>query len=199
MNRKRYWENFDLPNDEFTLIQISSVRLLESGVLRCRSHLSELRNALKVEKSSLRKTNWGVFFALLLIFIGAFISFMLYIQDAAFSIPGILLILSALLVLYISDKFLSSRPASLLLEDVVLEKFNLLKEMQEIVTKINALWPYELTPLESVDINYLYSLPSDLSQFLKEADRLISDFENEARVAIDKKYCQCKKTLYVFN
>lgn len=188
-----------MPNDEFTLIQMSSVRLLESGVLRCRSRLSELRNALNVEKSSLHKTNWGVAFALLLIFIGAFISFMLYIQDEAFSIPGILLILSALLVLYISDKFLSSRPASLLLEDVVLEKFNLLKEMQEIVTNINALWPYELTPLESIDINYLYSLPSDLPQFLKEADRLISDFENEARVAIDKKYCQCKKTLYVYN
>lgn len=199
MNTKRYWKNFDLPNDEFTLIQISSIKLLESGVMRCRSRLSELRNALNVEKSSLRKTNWGVAFALLLIFIGAFISFMLYIQDEAFSIPGILLILSALLVLYISDKFLSSRPASLLLEDVVLEKFNLLKEMQEIVMNINALWPYELAPLESVDINYLYRLPSDLPQFLKEADQLISDFENEAWVAIDKKYCQCKKKLYVYN
>ena len=199
MNRKRYWENFDLPNDEFTLIQISSVRLLESGLLRCRSRLSELRNAFNEEKSSVRKTNWGVAFALLLIFIGGFISFAVFIKDESLSIPGILLILSALLVLYISDKFLSSRPASLLLEDVVLEKFNLLKEMQEIVTNINALWPYELTPLESIDINYLYSLPSDLPQFLKEADRLISDFENEARVAIDKKYCQCKNPLYVYN
>ena len=188
-----------MPNDEFTLIQMSSVRLLESGVLRCRSRLLELRNALNEEKSSLRKTNWGVAFALLLIFIGAFISFMLYIQDEAFSIPGILLILSALLVLYISDKFLSSRPASLLLEDVVLEKFNLLKGLQDVVTNINAMWPYESAPLESVEINYLYNLPADLPQFLKEADRLISDFENEARVAIDKKYCQYKKTLYVYN
>lgn len=199
MNRKRYWENFDLPNDEFTLIQMSSVRLLESGVLRCRSRLSELRNALNVEKSSLRKTNWGVAFALLLIFIGAFISFTVFIKDESLSIPGILLMLAGLLVVYISDKFWSSRSASLFPADVVLEKFNLLKGLQDVVTNINAMWPYELTPLESVDINYLYSLPSDLPQFLKEADRLISDFENEARVAIDKKYCQCKKTLYVYN
>ncbi|MEA4809584.1 hypothetical protein [Macellibacteroides fermentans] len=199
MNRKRYWENFDLPNDEFTLIQISSVRLLESGLLRCRSRLSELRNALNVEKSSLRKTNWGVAFALLLIFIGAFISFTVFIKDESLSIPGILLMLAGLLVVYISDKFWSSRSASLFPADVVLEKFNLLKGLQDVVTNINAMWPYELTPLESVDINYLYSLPSDLPQFLKEADRLISDFENEARVAIDKKYCQCKKTLYVYN
>lgn len=199
MNRKRYWENFDLPNDEFTLIQISSVRLLESGVLCCRSRLSELRNALNEEKSSLRKTNWGVAFALLLIFIGAFISFTVFIKDESLSIPGILLMLAGLLVVYISDKFWSSRSASLFPADVVLEKFNLLKGLQDVVTNINAMWPYELTPLESVDINYLYSLPSDLPQFLKEADRLISDFENEARVAIDKKYCQCKKTLYVYN
>lgn len=199
MNRKRYWENFDLPNDEFTLIQISSVRLLESGLLRCRSRLSELRNALNVEKSSLRKTNWGVAFALLLIFIGAFISFTVFIKDESLSIPGILLMLAGLLVVYISDKFWSSRSTSLFPADVVLEKFNLLKGLQDVVTNINAMWPYELTPLESVDINYLYSLPSDLPQFLKEADRLISDFENEARVAIDKKYCQCKKTLYVYN
>lgn len=187
-----------MPNDEFTLIQMSSVRLLDSGVLRCRSRLLELRNALNVEKSSLRKTNWGVAFALLLIFIGAFISFMLYIQDEAFSIPGILLILSALLVLYISDKFLSSRSASLFPADVVLEKFNLLKGLQDVVTNINAM-SYESAPLESVEINYLYNLPADLPQFLKEADRLISDFENEARVAIDKKYCQCKNPLYVYN
>lgn len=199
MNTKRYWDHIDLPNDDFALIQISSVRLLESGVLRCRSRLSELRNALNEEKSSLRKTNWGVAFALLLIFIGAFISFMLYIQDEAFSIPGILLMLAGLLVVYISDKFWSSRSASLFPADVVLEKFNLLKGLQDVVTNINAMWPYESAPLESVEINYLYSLPLDLPQFLKEADRLISDFENEARVAIDKKYCQCKKTLYVYN
>ena len=188
-----------MPNDEFTLIQMSSVRLLESGVLRCRSRLSELRNALNEEKSSLRKTNWGVAFALLLIFIGAFISFMLYIQDEAFSIPGILLMLAGLLVVYISDKFWSSRSASLFPADVVLEKFNLLKGLQDVVTNINAMWPYESAPLESVEINYLYNLPADLPQFLKEADRLISDFENEARVAIDKKYCQCKNPLYVYN
>ena len=199
MNTKRYWDNLDLPNDDFALIQISSVRLLESGVLSSRSRLLELRNALNVEKSSLHKTNWGVAFALLLIFIGAFISFMLYIQDEAFSIPGILLMLAGLLVVYISDKFWSSRSASLFPADVVLEKFNLLKGLQDVVTNINAMWPYESAPLESVEINYLYSLPLDLPQFLKEADRLISDFENEARVAIDKKYCQCKKTLYVYN
>ena len=199
MNRKRYWENFDLPNDEFTLIQISSVRLLESGLLRCRSRLSELRNALNVEKSSLRKTNWGVAFALLLIFIGAFISFTVFIKDESLSIPGILLMLAGLLVVYISDKFWSSRSASLFPADVVLEKFNLLKGLQDVVTNINAMWPYESAPLESVEINYLYYLPADLPQFLKEADRLISDFENEARVAIDKKFCQCKKTLYVYN
>lgn len=198
MNRKRYWENFDLPNDDFALIQMSSVRLLESGVLRCRSRLLELRNALNVEKSSLHKTNWGVAFALLLIFIGAFISFMLYIQDEAFSIPGILLMLAGLLVVYISDKFWSSRSASLFPADVVLEKFNLLKGLQDVVTNINAMWPYESAPLESVEINFLYNLPANLPQFLKEADRLISDFENEARFAIDKKYCQCKKTLYVY-
>lgn len=199
MNRKRYWENFDLPNDEFTLIQISSVRLLESGVLRSRSRLLELRNALNVEKSSLRKTNWGVAFALLLIFIGAFISFTVFIKDESLSIPGILLMLAGLLVVYISDKFWSSRSASLFPADVVLEKFNLLKGLQDVVTNINAMWPYESAPLESVEINYLYYLPADLPQFLKEADRLISDFENEARVAIDKKYCQCKKPLYVYN
>ena len=198
MNTKRYWDHIDLPNDDFALIQISSVRLLESGVLRCRSRLSELRNALNEEKSSLRKTNWGVAFALLLIFIGAFISFMLYIQDEAFSIPGILLMLAGLLVVYISDKFWSSRSASLFPADVVLEKFNLLKGLQDVVTNINAMWPYESAPLESVEINFLYNLPANLPQFLKEADRLISDFENEARFAIDKKYCQCKKTLYVY-
>ena len=199
MNRKRYWENFDLPNDEFTLIQISSVRLLESGVLRSRSRLLELRNAFNEEKSSVRKTNWGVAFALLLIFIGGFISFTVFIKDESLSIPGILLMLAGLLVVYISDKFWSSRSASLFPADVVLEKFNLLKGLQDVVTNINAMWPYESAPLESVEINYLYSLPLDLPQFLKEADRLISDFENEARVAIDKKYCQCKKTLYVYN
>ena len=112
MNRKRYWDNLDLPNDEFTLIQMSSVRLLESGVLRSRSRLLELRNALNVEKSSLRKTNWGVAFALLLIFIGAFISFTVFIKDESLSIPGILLMLAGLLVVYISDKFWSSRSAS---------------------------------------------------------------------------------------
>ena len=110
-----------MPNDEFTLIQMSSVRLLESGVLRCRSRLSELRNALNVEKSSLRKTNWGVAFALLLIFIGGFISFTVFIKDESLSIPGILLMLAGLLVVYISDKFWSSRSASLFPADVVLE------------------------------------------------------------------------------
>ena len=199
MNRKRYWENFDLPNDDFALIQMSSVRLLESGVLRSRSRLLELRNAFNEEKSSVRKTNWGVAFALLLIFIGGFISFTVFIKDESLSIPGILLMLAGLLVVYISDKFWSSRSASLFPADVVLEKFNLLKGLQDVVTNINAMWPYESAPLESVEINYLYYLPADLPQFLKEADRLISDFENEARVAIDKKFCQCKKTLYVYN
>ena len=199
MNTKRYWDHIDLPNDDFALIQISSVRLLESGVLRSRSRLLELRNAFNEEKSSVRKTNWGVAFALLLIFIGAFISFTVFIKDESLSIPGILLMLAGLLVVYISDKFWSSRSASLFPADVVLEKFNLLKGLQDVVTNINAMWPYESAPLESVEINYLYYLPADLPQFLKEADRLISDFENEARVAIDKKYCQCKKPLYVYN
>ncbi|NYI50851.1 hypothetical protein [Macellibacteroides fermentans] len=199
MNTKRYWDNLDLPNDDFALIQISSVRLLESGVLSSRSRLLELRNAFNEEKSSVRKTNWGVAFALLLIFIGGFISFTVFIKDESLSIPGILLILAGLLVVYISDKFWSSRSASLFPADVVLEKFNLLKGLQDVVTNINAMWPYESAPLESVEINYLYNLPADLPQFLKEADRLISDFENEARVAIDKKYCQCKKPLYVYN
>ncbi|OCW95521.1 hypothetical protein A9168_02350 [Macellibacteroides sp. HH-ZS] len=199
MNRKRYQDNIDLPNDEFALIQISSVRLLESGVLRCRSRLLELQNALNTERSFVRKTNWGVAFALLLVFIGGFISFTVFIKEESLSIAGILLILAGLSALFISDKFLSSRPASLMLEDVVLEKFNLLKGLQEIVTNINALWPYELTPLESVRIDYLYNLPTDLPLFLKEADQLISDFEKETRVAIDKKYCQCKKILYVYN
>ena len=188
-----------MPNDEFTLIQMSSVRLLESGVLRCRSRLLELRNALNVEKSSLHKTNWGVAFALLLIFIGAFISFTVFIKDESLSVPGILLMLAGLVDVYISDKFWSSRSASLFPADVVLEKFNLLKGLQDVVTNINAMWPYESAPLESVEINFLYNLPANLPQFLKEADRLISDFENEARVAIDKKYCQYKKTLYVYN
>ena len=199
MNTKRYWDNLDLPNDDFALIQISSVRLLESGVLRSRSRLLELRNAFNEEKSSVRKTNWGVAFALLLIFIGGFISFTVFIKDESLSIPGILLMLAGLLVVYISDKFWSSRSASLFPADVVLEKFNLLKGLQDVVTNINAMWPYESAPLESVEINYLYYLPADLPQFLKEADRLISDFENEARVAIDKKYCQYKKPLYVYN
>ena len=74
-----------------------------------------------------------------------------------------------------------------------------MKGLQDVVTNINAMWPYESAPLESVEINYLYNLPADLPQFLKEVDRLISDFENKARVAIDKKYCQCKKPLYVYN
>ena len=199
MNTKRFWDNLDLPNDDFALIQMSSVRLLESGVLRSRSRLLELRNAFNEEKSSVRKTNWGVAFALLLIFIGAFISFTVFIKDESLSIPGILLMLAGLLVVYISDKFWSSRSASLFPADVVLEKFNLLKGLQDVVTNINAMWPYESAPLESVEINYLYYLPADLPQFLKEADRLISDFENEARVAIDKKYCQCKNPLYVYN
>lgn len=199
MNTKRFWDNLDLPNDDFALIQMSSVRLLESGVLRSRSRLLELRNAFNEEKSSVRKTNWGVAFALLLIFIGAFISFTVFIKDESLSIPGILLMLAGLLVVYISDKFWSSRSASLFPADVVLEKFNLLKGLQDVVTNINAMWPYESAPLESVEINYLYYLPVDLPQFLKEADRLISDFENEARVAIDKKYCQCKNPLYVYN
>ena len=199
MNTKRYWDHIDLPNDDFALIQISSVRLLESGVLSSRSRLSELRNALNEEKSSVPKTNWGVAFALLLIFIGGFISFTVFIKDESLSIPGILLMLAGLLVVYISDKFWSSRSASLFPADVVLEKFNLLKGLQDVVTNINAMWPYESAPLESVEINYLYYLPADLPQFLKEADRLISDFENEARVAIDKKYCQCKNPLYVYN
>lgn len=198
MNTKRYWDHIDLPNDDFALIQISSVRLLESGVLRCRSRLLELRNALNVEKSSLHKTNWGVAFALLLIFIGGFISFTVFIKDESLSVPGILLMLAGLVDVYISDKFWSSRSASLFPADVVLEKFNLLKGLQDVVTNINAMWPYESAPLESVEINFLYNLPANLPQFLKEADRLISDFENEARVAIDKKYCQCKKTLYVY-
>lgn len=187
-----------MPNDEFTLIQISSVRLLESGVLRSRSRLLELRNAFNEEKSSVRKTNWGVAFALLLIFIGGFISFTVFIKDESLSVPGILLMLAGLVDVYISDKFWSSRSASLFPADVVLEKFNLLKGLQDVVTNINAMWSYESAPLESVEINFLYNLPANLPQFLKEADRLISDFENEARVAIDKKYCQCKKTLYVY-
>lgn len=199
MNRKRYQDNIDLPNDEFALIQISSARLLESGVMRCRSRLLELQNALNTERSFVRKTNWGVAFALLLVFIGGFISFTVFIKEESLSIAGILLILAGLSALFISDKFLSSRPASLMLEDVVLEKFNLLRGLQEIVTNINALWPYELTPLESVRIDYLYNLPTDLPLFLKEADQLISDFEKETRLAIDKKYCQCKKILYVYN
>ena len=199
MNTKRFWDNLDLPNDDFALIQISSVRLLESGVLRSRSRLLELRNAFNEEKSSVRKTNWGVAFALLLIFIGGFISFTVFIKDESLSIPGILLMLAGLVDVYISDKFWSSRSASLFPADVVLEKFNLLKGLQDVVTNINAMWPYESAPLESVEINYLYYLPADLPQFLKEADRLISDFENEARVAIDKKYCQCKNPLYVYN
>ncbi len=199
MNGKQYCEKLDLPNDDFALMQISSVRLLESGVLRSRSRLLELRNALNAEKSSVLKTNWGVAFSLLLVFIGGLISFTLFIKDESLSVPGILLILAGLFVGYISDKFWSSRPASLLLADVVLEKFNLLRGLQDIVTNINALWPYELAPLESVEIDSLYNFPEDLPQFLQEADRLISDFEKESRVAIDKKYCQCKKTLYVFN
>jgi hypothetical protein len=81
INTKRYWENFDLPNDEFTLIQISSVRLLESGVLRSRSRLLELRNAFNEEKSSVRKTNWGVAFALLLIFIGSLVVLPYFFKD----------------------------------------------------------------------------------------------------------------------
>ena len=132
-------------------------------------------------------------------FYRCFISFTVFIKDESLSIPGILLMLAGLLVVYISDKFWSSRSASLFPADVVLEKFNLLKGLQDVVTNINAMWPYESAPLESVEINYLYNLPADLPQFLKEADRLISDFENEARVAIDKKYCQCKNPLYVYN
>lgn len=166
MNRKRYWENFDLPNDEFTLIQISSVRLLESGVLRSRSRLLELRNAFNEEKSSVRKTNWGVAFALLLIFIGGFISFTVFIKDESLSIPGILLMLAGLLVVYISDKFWSSRSASLFPADVVLEKFNLLKGLQDVVTNINAMWPYESAPLESVEINYLCESVVEIDSFV---------------------------------
>lgn len=199
MNKKRYLSNLDLPNDEFILIQISSVKLLESGMLRCRSRLLDLRNALNSDRSSVRKINRGIAFALCLIVMGCFICFRLFNQDESLSVPGLLLILAGLFVLYISDRIRSSRIASLLLEDVVLEKLNFLKRLQEIVTNINALWPYELAPLESVEINYLYCLSTDLSQFLKEADQLISDFENETRVAIDKKYCQCKNKLYVYN